>query len=188
MSSGPQGLLVMPRLSTGWPGAFRVSSPQRESQQACWTGARAGSSPLPNEELPFSPSVSPHPPGRNLWTTLLCLPIYPLENVTHSLTFLPSVINAPQPTCVFPLVTTFVLSFSWQPLDLGASSATHHSHRKELHWQRHSGGLGHRGGESYSMKGKMTAFILREELNELSDIPHFNPRVHSSPILIHSHS
>lgn len=100
---------------------------------------------------------------------------YPWKTPAHFLMFPTFLIIAPVPT--WELLWSLPASpcYSLQLINLRALSPAH-SRRKMLHW----GGLGDHKGDSQSMKSKMTTFIFREEINELSDLPHFSPREHSS--------
>lgn len=131
--------------------------------------------------LPFfrqPSSTSKEPPLKN------CPPLtfHTLENVTHLFTFLTCLIIASLPACHLFWLS---LCFSGQPWNLRTPPANH-SHSKALHWQSHTEGSWTLQWSLNPMKSRMAKFILREELNELSHIPHCSPRAHS-PNPAHPH-
>lgn len=77
----PKGSLVMPRLSIGWPGPFRVS----KGQKAHWSGSRARPNPLlsPGALLLLSQPSSTSKKPLKIRSPLT---FHTLENVTHSFT------------------------------------------------------------------------------------------------------
>lgn len=89
-SSGPSGSLVVPRLSTGWPWTFRVSSSLREGQKAQWSGSdQTLSSPKEIRWPSLLQSAIIHQQGTSSQKTVLIWPptLYRMSLI-HSLVLL----------------------------------------------------------------------------------------------------